>query len=77
MGDKNGFEKGPVPGDVDFASDDKGATGSEQEAGPAPTRTLEVPQFIRDWSPEQRAAIETRLKRKIDIRLMPMIILSM
>ncbi|EFW99217.1 pantothenate transporter liz1 [Grosmannia clavigera kw1407] len=33
----------------------------------------ECPQWIRDASPEELAAKETRLRRKIDIRLMPLI----
>jgi hypothetical protein len=77
MGDKDDFEKGLAPGELESASDDKGATGFEREAGAARSRTLEAPEFIRNWSPEERAAIERRLKRKIDLRLMPMIILSM
>jgi hypothetical protein len=39
------------------------------------SRRLEAPEFIRNMSPEEREAIELRLRRKIDLRLMPMIIL--
>jgi hypothetical protein len=42
----------------------------------APTsRRFEAPEFIRNWTPEERHAAEKRLKAKIDLRLMPMIIL--
>jgi hypothetical protein len=36
---------------------------------------FEAPEFIRNMSPEEREAVELRLRRKIDLRLMPMIIL--
>jgi hypothetical protein len=39
------------------------------------TRTLEAPEWIRDLSPEERIDIEGKLKRKIDLRLLPMVIL--
>lgn len=44
--------------------------------GTVPTaRRFEAPEFIRNWTPEERHAAEKRLKAKIDLRLMPMIIL--
>jgi hypothetical protein len=80
MGDQDDFEKGIAAGEVESASEGKGPTTSEQEAA-APrarrTRTLEAPEFIRNMTPEERATVEAKLKRKIDMRLMPMIILSM
>lgn len=78
MGDQDDFEKGIAAGEVESASEGKGPTTSEQEAA-APragrTRTLEAPEFIRNMTPEERATVEAKLKRKIDMRLMPMIIL--
>lgn len=41
----------------------------------AETRTLEAPEWIRDLSHEERLDIEGKLKRKIDLRLLPMVIL--
>ncbi|KAF2138079.1 uncharacterized protein K452DRAFT_353306 [Aplosporella prunicola CBS 121167] len=35
----------------------------------------DVPPLIRDLSPEERARLEARLRRKIDLRLLPMIII--
>jgi hypothetical protein len=80
MSDKGDYEKGLGAGEVESASDGKGATalkgGASASAGPTRTRTLEAPEFIRNWTPEERAAVEKKLKWKIDLRLMPMIILS-
>jgi len=75
------YEKG-LAGDIDSASDGKGQSHHVDEkdaANPAtsirPTRTFEAPEFIRNMTPEERQSVEARLKRKIDFRLMPMIIL--
>jgi hypothetical protein len=43
------------------------------EAGMQPRR-LVAPEIIRAMTPEKRAALEKALKRKIDLRLMPTII---
>lgn len=40
-----------------------------------PTRIFEAPEFIRNMTPEEREKAELRLRQKIDMRLMPMIIL--
>lgn len=40
-----------------------------------PSLTLEAPELVRNMTPEHRLIVETRLKRKIDLRLLPMIIL--
>lgn len=39
------------------------------------TQALEAPEFIRNWTPEERKRNELHLVRRIDLRLMPMIIL--
>ena len=36
---------------------------------------LVVPELVRNMTPEYRLRLETQLKRKIDLRLLPMIIL--
>jgi hypothetical protein len=77
------YEKGLAGGDVDSGSDGKGQShhvDRKDLAGPPavslrPARTFEAPEFIRNMTPEERHAIESKLKRKIDFRLMPMIIL--
>lgn len=38
-------------------------------------RVLEPPEWIAALSPEERLSIEAKLKRKIDLRLLPMVIL--
>ena len=38
-------------------------------------RKFEAPEFIRNMSPDERLSIESSLKRKIDLRLMPMIVI--
>ncbi|CAG8975270.1 hypothetical protein HYALB_00007971 [Hymenoscyphus albidus] len=40
-----------------------------------PAKVFEAPEFIRNMTAEERVEVETRLKRKLDIRLMPMIVL--
>jgi hypothetical protein len=75
------FEKGlPVP-EMDSSSDkarvqEIDTLGGEPGLLTVPTaRRFEAPEFIRNWTPEERHAAEKRLKAKIDLRLMPMIIL--
>jgi hypothetical protein len=46
-----------------------------EDASLAQTRTFQPPELVRKMGPEERAAAEARLKRKIDLRLLPMIIL--
>lgn len=41
----------------------------------AKQRGLEPPEIIRNMSPEERARLEKKLRLKIDLRLLPMIIL--
>ena len=75
------FEKGiPMP-EMDSGSDkarvqELDTIGGEPGIATVPTaRRFEAPEFIRNWTPEERHAAEKRLKAKIDLRLMPMIIL--
>lgn len=37
-------------------------------------RLLEPPDAIRGLGPEERAALEARLVRKVDLRLLPMVV---
>ena len=77
------YEKGLSGSDVESGSDGKGQSHHVDTKDPAgapdvslrPTRTFEAPEFIRNMTPEERMEVESRLKRKIDFRLMPMIIL--
>lgn len=41
----------------------------------AQRRGLTSPEFLRNVTPEQRAAMEKRLVRKIDLRLMPCVVI--
>lgn len=77
------FERG-IPSDkLDSGSEGKGQVLETEDVGkdglPAvaiqSTRKFEAPEFIRNMSPEERLAVEAKLKRKIDLRLMPMIVL--
>ncbi|EPE27776.1 MFS general substrate transporter [Glarea lozoyensis ATCC 20868] len=77
-------DKGHVVGDVDSASEEKGRIQHiDGDASPpdtvaketTPTRVFEAPEFIRNMTAEQRLDVENRLRRKIDIRLMPMIVI--
>lgn len=54
---------------------DKGQPGVSGVAGKARTRGPEPPAFIVNLTAEERAALERRLTRKIDFRLMPAILL--
>jgi hypothetical protein len=60
----------PGVGDKDYYDDSR-----VEDASLAQTRTFQPPELIRNMSPEKRAAAEAKLKRKIDLRLLPMIIL--
>lgn len=46
-----------------------------EDATLAQTRTFQPPELVCKMSPEERLAAEAKLKRKIDLRLLPMIIL--
>ena len=49
--------------------------GATTAASTAQARGLQPPDFIRKMSPEEREELETRLRNKIDLRLLPMVIL--
>ena len=54
---------------------DPDAPLSDKPAVKGDLRGLQPPEFLRHMTMEQRLVLENKLKRKIDIRLMPMIIL--
>lgn len=51
------------------------AVAAEDAASLPKQRAYEPPEIIRAYTPEQRAEVEKKLRRKIDVRLLPMIIL--
>ena len=58
------------------ALDKKEAVAPVEDMDSAPVRNrLEPPEFLRNMSLEEREHLEAKLKRKIDLRLMPGIIL--
>ena len=66
----------PTYDDAPQVSDKKEAVAPVEGVASAPVRSrLEPPEIIRNMSPEEREHLETKLKRKIDLRLMPGIIL--
>jgi hypothetical protein len=60
----------PGVGEKDYYEDSR-----VEDASLAQTHTFQPPELVRKMSPEERLAAEARLKRKIDLRLLPMIIL--
>ncbi|EKD13666.1 pantothenate transporter liz1 [Drepanopeziza brunnea f. sp. 'multigermtubi' MB_m1] len=67
---------------VDTSSDkaidlriDNSETGTASAAGGSARPRREAPEFIRSMAPEVRAATELRLRKKLDLRIMPMIVL--
>jgi hypothetical protein len=75
------FEKGLSAPEMDSGSDKAQVQEIDMVGGrrgniavPV-SRRFEAPEFIRNWTPEERQHAEKRLKAKIDLRLMPMIIL--
>jgi len=68
------FEKDLGVSTLDSGSDEKNHSHHVDGAEPA-ARVFQAPEFIRNMSPEQRASVELSLRRKIDLRLMPMIVI--
>ncbi len=59
-------------GDETGSTDEKIATTNLEDSS---ARRLQAPEFLRNVSPEERDILEKKLKRKIDIRLLPAIII--
>lgn len=51
------------------------STGGQAEHDLRPRRTFEAPELIRNLTVEERVKLEAKLVRKIDFRLLPMVIL--
>lgn len=49
--------------------------GSRASNSDVPIRAMEAPELVRNLTEEDRVILENKLRRKIDIRLMPMVIL--
>ena len=54
------------------SSDEKAGASAVEDNRPG---RRQAPEFIRNLTPEERADLEKRLKRKIDLRLLPAIII--
>jgi sugar phosphate permease len=61
-----------IRGDEAGSTDEKIGTANVEDSRPA---RMQPPEFIRNLSPEEREHLEKKLKRKIDIRLLPAIII--
>lgn len=59
---------------IEETNKDASITASTSRINPSP-RVLQPPEWIAALSPEERLDIEAKLKRKIDLRLLPMVIL--
>lgn len=76
---EDNFEKGIVAKEMESGSDAKVPSPTyDQEVsdGSAIPRMVREPEFLRRMDLGERMALEKRLKRKIDLRLMPMIVIS-
>ncbi|KAH8596451.1 major facilitator superfamily domain-containing protein [Bisporella sp. PMI_857] len=73
------FEKGLGSGGAESGSEGKGNEDqidvSQNVSTAPPAKRFEAPEFIRNMTVEERARVELKLRRKIDLRLMPMIVL--
>ncbi|KIM96487.1 hypothetical protein OIDMADRAFT_33131 [Oidiodendron maius Zn] len=63
-------DKGVRKEDVDQLELVEGVSGQDN----MPDKTSREPEIIRNLSPEERERLETSLRRKIDLRLMPMVV---
>lgn len=77
-----GNGSGSGSGSADMVDDDNKVLAAHSSevppqtgAGTGPRRGLQPPEFLLNMSMEERLELEAKLKRKIDLRLMPAIIL--
>lgn len=61
-----------IRGDETGSTDEKIGAANVEDTRP---QRMQPPDFIRNLSPEERQQLEKKLKRKIDIRLLPAIII--
>ena len=75
MGDSG--EKGDRVAELENASDREVSPGhaNEKGAGVAHVSRIPIPEILRKYTKEERDQMELKLKRKIDFRLMPAIII--
>lgn len=81
---KDNYEQGLGGVDIESGSDDKvrvqhvdhgGKDGGVSAIATSSRPAFEPPEYVRNLTPDQRIEVEAKLKRKLDIRLMPMIVL--
>ena len=65
-----GDDKGVSKEDVDQLESVEDVSGQ----GNTPEKTSRAPELVRNLSPGDRESLETRLRRKIDLRLLPMVV---
>ena len=69
-------QKKPQRYEDSASADEKAASDRAEDAASVARATgLQPPDFIRAWTAEERAEKEKALKRKIDVRLLPAIII--
>lgn len=76
MGDS--VEKGERVAELEQASDrdlSPGNTGEKHVGTTAHISRIPVPEILQKYSKEERDALELKLKHKIDLRLMPAVII--
>lgn len=75
MGDS--VEKGDSVAEVEHGSDRDLSPGktNEKDVGVAHVSRIPIPEILQQYTKEERDHMELRLKRKIDFRLMPAIII--
>jgi hypothetical protein len=64
-----------IPAEDSKAKDEEVVPVVAEAEAPAAKRDFAPPEIIRNWTPEERQLKEKQLVRKIDFRLLPMIIL--
>ena len=77
---QDNLEKGIPVGDIDSSSDKNDSQhvdhdGKAATAAEIAPREHRAPEFVRNMTPEVRQATELKLRKKLDLRIMPMIVL--
>ncbi|KAL2073286.1 hypothetical protein VTL71DRAFT_10610 [Oculimacula yallundae] len=77
---QNNLEKGIAVGDGDSNSEKHDSkqidhAGKSLNAAEIAPQLHQAPEFIRNMTPEERIATELKLRKKLDLRIMPMIVL--
>lgn len=68
----NMTEDAKIKGDDTGSAEEKIGMTNVEDARP---QRMQPPEFIRNLTPEEREGLEKALKRKIDIRLLPAVII--